>query len=189
MDPSGMQPRLRSQPGSLTRGPRRNPQQVLTEVHRVKRDHLVFAGLLTSYGNAAERPKRNAYLDLTSGLEAYYAVRYPVSDVALERHKERREAVLGLVDANAVPGDGLPRFAKAALRKTPEPSLEAKLTKLLRKTRMAEGKAPSASSMAETRNRIAHGKRVERETLDQCLETAGRLSRLVFLDEVGLLGE
>lgn len=162
-------------------------ERLLAEVHRVKADHLVFTGLLTSFGSGSQRPKRNAYLDLTSGLEAYFAVAYPVTEEARAKHRQRRDAIIELVGADANAGDDLRKFAKTALRKTPDQSLESKLTRLLRKTKMVEGKAPIASTMAETRNRIAHGKPVESRTLDECLETAEQLSRLIFLDEVGLL--
>ena len=141
--------------GEIDLNPKGLPD-VIRQTRRLATDHDVFLTLLSGVITYSDRPLRNRYLDLISGLEAYDAQLHGVGPMALDTFKAKRKAA---IDAIASAGlDSADRqFIKRWLQSRSSYSLEDRLRRLAEKVGVLPGWTVSAQRMGNLRNDVAHG--------------------------------
>ncbi len=155
----------------------------LRKVSLVESQHPLFlSALLQSLADSTTRPERNRLLDITAALEAFHASAFTEDPQRSEEHQELRAAVL----AALVDQPRLRQFARRRIPKSRQPSLERRLTELMRSVDFDTRADPSPAQIARARNLVAHGELVDPRELNASVERCIGLGRAVLFNHVGL---
>jgi hypothetical protein len=160
---------------------------VIRQTRRLSADHDVFLSLLAGVINYSDRPMRNRYLDLTSGLEAYHSQVHGVGPISVDTFKAKRKAAIDAV-ASARLDLADRRFIQRWLLSRPSYSLEDRLRRLATDVGVLKRWTIDAQQMSALRNDVAHGKTaVDLQLLRGAYDQARDLARRVVLRELGIV--
>lgn len=147
----------------------------------------VFLDLLTSTINYSDRPVRNRYLDLTSGLEAYHTQRHGIAALSPEAFKAQRKEAIDALSVAGVEATAR-KFIKRWMPTKPGRSLEERLRVLAKEVGLLDGWTVDPGRMAGLRNDVAHGNTgLDHAALDTAYEQAFDLARRLVLHELAIV--
>ena len=147
----------------------------------------VFLDLLTSTINYSDRPLRNRYLDLTSGLEAYHTRRHGVAALSAEEFKTQRKEAIDALSAAGVQATAR-KFIKRWMPTESGRSLEERLRVLAEEVGLLDGWTVDPGRMAGLRNDLAYGNTgLDHAALDTAYEQSFDLARRLVLHELAIL--
>ena len=159
--------------------------EVIRRVRQLSTDHDIFLSLLAGVINIPERPMRNRYLDLMSGLEAYHSQVYGIGPMSLDAFTEKRKSA---VESTKTVSSADRSFIKRWLLTRPNHSLEYRLRQLASKVGILESWDIDPASMGGLRNDIAHGNTdIDYQILKNAYDQALDLGRRVALFELGIV--
>lgn len=170
----------------IARDPARLPD-VVRHVRRLASEQEVFLDLLSDTITHQDRPIRNRYLDLVSGLEAFHTQIHGLGSISPDDFKRQRATAIAEI-ASIDPAAR--RFIKRWLPGKPHRSLEYRLRALRETVGTLDGWNVSAEQMARIRNNVAHGNsETDEGLLKTAYDQAFDLARRLVLHELGLLLE
>lgn len=159
---------------------------VIRRTRRLSAEQDVFLSLLSGVINYSDRPMRNRYLDLTSGLEAYHSQVHGVGPMSLDVFKTKRNEAIEAISAAGLDVTNR-RFIKRWLLTRPSHSLETRIGQLAKDVGVLKSWTLDAQRMGALRNDVAHGNTgVDPEDLRTAYDQAFDLARRLVLHELGL---
>lgn len=161
-------------------------QEVLNNVRRINEDYPLLVSMTIGVSSLPDRPARNRYLDLISGLESYHSIRYGHGDLPIDDHRRIRSEILERITSTGELDATEGKFLKQHLATRPSKALHRRLADLYAQLEVPMTERIGVEAMAELRNSIAHGERIDATFLRTAYHAAEEIARKILLDEIGV---